>query len=103
MIEHYLPFGKHRGQPPRDVPADYLGWLLRNCKLSSGLRNAIADELAGRGVAAPAIPAPTPKPPPHCRRCGGRELLVTWHEIRGGRRTIRGDCCACGRLVAFLP
>jgi hypothetical protein len=40
-----LPFGKHRGAPLADVPTSYLQWLLREAKLCSGLRLAVADEL----------------------------------------------------------
>jgi uncharacterized protein (DUF3820 family) len=37
-----LPFGKHAGCPLPDVPTDYLQWVIRECKLSSGLRGAVA-------------------------------------------------------------
>jgi hypothetical protein len=43
-----LPFGKHKGRPLGDVPGDYLRWMLRECKLSSGLRAAVGAELATR-------------------------------------------------------
>jgi uncharacterized protein (DUF3820 family) len=45
MVAHILPFGKHRGRSPGDVPTDYLNWLLRTCKISPGLRAAVRDEL----------------------------------------------------------
>jgi uncharacterized protein (DUF3820 family) len=102
MSEHWIPFGRHRGQAPRDVPTGYLAWFLRECKPSSGLRACITDVLRSRGVEAPSATPPVPKPPPTCRRCGGRELTVSWHEIRGAARRVRGDCKRCGRLVGFL-
>jgi uncharacterized protein (DUF3820 family) len=30
-----IPFGRHKGKPLDTVPASYLDWLLRECKLSS--------------------------------------------------------------------
>jgi uncharacterized protein (DUF3820 family) len=96
---HVLPFGRHRGQAPSAVPSDYLLWLLRKCNPSSGLRSAITDTLRSRGVE---VEAPTPKPPPTCRRCGCLDLVVSWHEIRGGRRAVRADCQRCGRFVGML-
>jgi hypothetical protein len=37
-----LRFGKHRGKPLADIPADYLIWILRNCpRLNSYTREAI--------------------------------------------------------------
>jgi uncharacterized protein (DUF3820 family) len=42
QIDIRLPFGRHKGQPLDTVPSDYLDWLLRSCKLSSGLRAATA-------------------------------------------------------------
>jgi hypothetical protein len=101
VTEHWLPFGKHRGASPRDVPSDYLGRLLRECKLSSGLRAAVADELRRRGHDVPVQP---PAPPPRCRRCGGLNMALYWQELAGqGTRTIRADCRRCGRFVTFVP
>jgi uncharacterized protein (DUF3820 family) len=31
-----LPFGRHKGKPLGDVPGDYLRWMLKECRLSSG-------------------------------------------------------------------
>jgi hypothetical protein len=44
-----FPFGKHKDEPLANVPASYLLWSLRDCKLSSGLRAAVAGELQRRG------------------------------------------------------
>ena len=46
MVSHTLPFGKHKGVPLPDVPLSYLQWLLREVKLSYGLRAAVADQPA---------------------------------------------------------
>jgi uncharacterized protein (DUF3820 family) len=37
-----IPFGVHRGRPVGDVPTSYLVWVLKTCKLSSGLAAAVA-------------------------------------------------------------
>jgi hypothetical protein len=55
--EHTMPFGKHAGKPLGEVPSGYLAWLIREFKLSSGLRAAVPDELTRRNV-------DTPPPPP---------------------------------------
>ena len=59
-VDHRLPFGRHQNKPLAEVPADYLGWLLREAKLSSGLRSAVAGELERRGLVAPPQPEPRP-------------------------------------------
>src|SRR5437870_2243042 len=88
-----LPFGKHKNQALDTVPSSYLLWLLRETKLSTGLRAAVADELARRGVRAPVQPPP---PPRRCPRCGSRELHGGWHQFADGTRQIRGTCTSCG-------
>src|SRR5262245_14711934 len=98
-----LPFGKHKDKPLSEVPTAYLTWLARECKLSSGLRQAIAAELASRGVEPSAIPAPTPRPPKSCSRCGCSDMVVSWHECRGQRRQIRATCRRCGAWCGHLP
>ena len=50
QIDHRLPFGRHKDLPLSDVPSDYLDWLMRSCKLSSGLRLAIGNELRRRNL-----------------------------------------------------
>src|SRR5579872_2123855 len=85
-----LPFGRHKGLPLAEVPASYLLWCLRECKLSSGLRAAVAGELARRGVEAPAPPEPRPVPP--CRYCGGARFVCRWQEDRRGGRRLRAEC-----------
>jgi hypothetical protein len=96
-----MPFGKHKGQPLSDVPGDYLVWLLRECKLSSGLRVAVADELTRRGQRPPPVEVP---PPPRCPDCkSASEPRYTWQQRRDGGRCIRGECAACQRFLAFVP
>lgn len=95
-----LPFGKHKGTPLVEVPADYLLWVLKECKLSSGLRLSIGNELRRRSVE---TPAPPPlKHPPRCDRCTSDLFHVGWMEDRSGKRRIRASC-SCGRFLTFLP
>jgi hypothetical protein len=54
-----LPFGRHKNQPLSEVPESYLRWCIETCKLSSGLRSAVAAELTSRGIEVP--PAPPPR------------------------------------------
>lgn len=96
-----LPFGMHKGAPLADVPASYLAWLLRSCKLSSGLRQSVASELQGRGVDVPSPPAAKPVRP--CHRCGSLDHRYTWQEDRRGNRRIRRSCRSCGRFCEFAP
>ncbi len=51
-----LPFGRYRGLPLSQIPADYLLWVLRVVKLSRGLRAAVSDELACRDMFPPLPP-----------------------------------------------
>jgi hypothetical protein len=99
MQGHVVPFGRHKGKPLPEVPASYLDWLLREVKLSTGLRNAVAGELARRGVAVP--PPPAPKPPPPCSRCRGSALRLEWMEDSLGRRQVRRSCAGCGGFRGF--
>jgi hypothetical protein len=96
-----LPFGKHRGKELGSVPSDYLLWGLRELKLSSGLRAAVAGELARRNVEAPAPPAPRPVPP--CGRCGSAEYRCRWFVDSTNRRHVRATCARCGNGLGFLP
>lgn len=40
-IPEVMPFGKHKGQPLKEVPADYVGWLLRQDLDDQYLRKAL--------------------------------------------------------------
>jgi hypothetical protein len=97
-----IPFGKHQGKPLAGVPGDYLAWLLREVKLSAGLRRAVVDELRRRGLTPPAPPPPPPEP--DCRRCGpDGAVRYGWYEDRLGRRRIRRECGRCGASLGFAP
>jgi hypothetical protein len=104
MNGHFLPFGCHKGKSPADTPTDYLRWLLRTCKLSSGLHAAVREELQRRGVDVSDLPVErVTKRPASCRRCGGVELRLYWQELANNTRLIRGDCRRCGKFISFQP
>lgn len=96
-----MPFGKHRGKPLGEIPDGYLLWLLREAKLSSGLRLAVGNELRRRSVEAP--PPPPPRRPPSCGYCGEVDFAVGWMEDSRGNRRIRATCKGCRRCRCFLP
>jgi hypothetical protein len=44
-----MPWGKHRGEPLRDIPLGYLAWALESAaSLDDELREAICDEVRHR-------------------------------------------------------
>jgi hypothetical protein len=102
MSQHRLPFGQYAGHALRDVPADYMNWLLRTCKLSHPLRQAIRQELVGRNDGGELPPEPAPKPLA-CPDCGSADARFYWTTQAGGRRAIRADCAVCGAFIRFAP
>jgi hypothetical protein len=95
-----LPFGRHRNQPLTTVPSAYLTWCLSACKLSSGLRAAVANELANRGIEA----APPPeRPEPRCLSHPTAGVIASWKRDRAGRPYIRGECAECRNWLGALP
>jgi hypothetical protein len=101
MVVPQLPFGKHKGRALNDpeVPASYLAWMLRECRLGSGLRLAVADELRRRSWNVPEQPIPKPPRCPDCRSAA--ELRYSWLEDSAGRRRIRVECSSCRRWLGF--
>jgi hypothetical protein len=99
-----MPYGKYRDVPVCDVPQDYLAWFLANCKVSSGLRAAMREELVRRGTDPATLPPkPAEKPQPQCRRCGGTELRLSWQPLSNtSNRMIRGDCRRCDVFVSYV-
>src|SRR5262249_31012679 len=100
-----LYFGKYKGVPLPDVPSDYLAWALRTVRLSSGIRQAIAAELASRGAVVPPPPPPNPNAcwlgP--CPRCRCREVNYRWHQFAGGVMQVRASCRRCGTGLGTAP
>jgi hypothetical protein len=96
-----LPFGRHKGTPLPDTPTDYLRWLLRTCKLSTGLRAAVAAELQARGIETPP-PAP-PRPLGTCHAHPQAGVVCRWFEDAIGRRRISAHCRRCGRTTDHPP
>lgn len=42
-----MPFGKHKGEPVEDVPAEYLHWFLENVeRISPALQEEMEKQLA---------------------------------------------------------
>jgi hypothetical protein len=95
-----LPFGRHKDKPLSEVPADYLKWLLREYKLSSGMRSTVAAELAGRGVE---VPPPPPRPEPCCADHPAAGYRALWGEDSLGRKFIRSECRQCRQAMGHLP
>jgi hypothetical protein len=95
-----LPFGNNKGVPLPQVPTDYLGWLLRDCNLSSGLREAVAGELRARGEYTPDPPEWTPPP---CRLCGVAGYRCSWYVDSLQRRHIRVSCAGCNCYLGCAP
>jgi hypothetical protein len=90
----------HKGLPLLGVPTDYLRWCLSACNLSSGLRSAVAAELASRGVQ---VPEPPPRPEPLCREHPGAGCRCLWGEDSLGRKFIRAECVRCCRSLGIMP
>lgn len=42
-VPKHMPFGKHKGMPIADVPADYIKWLLRQDDVDPYLRQALTQ------------------------------------------------------------
>jgi hypothetical protein len=96
-----LPFGKHKDEPLDQVPSSYLCWLIREAKLSSGLRQSVAGELNKRGMV---VPKPPPAAPiPSCSRCGGNSPFVFWMEDSRGNRRLSARCSLCRKHLKFPP
>jgi hypothetical protein len=100
MTSTTLPFGRHRGQNLSTVPSSYLAWALRECKLSSGLRTAVAGELESRGAP---VPEPPPREEPRCGRHPGAGYACLWGEDTLGRRYIRAECRQCHNSLGIMP
>jgi hypothetical protein len=96
-----LPFGRHRGQPLTTVPTDYLRWVVREVRLSSGVQAAVLGELEARN-----IDAPPPGPARPVRRCAEHpdaEPVLVREEDSRGRCRIRAGCPRCRRWTDYPP
>jgi hypothetical protein len=55
-----MPFGKHKGTPIRDLPSDYIRWVLENLNLRDQLFKALSGEYERRGGSSPKRKSPQP-------------------------------------------
>jgi hypothetical protein len=85
------------------VPTDYLHWLYRNCKLSTGLRAAIRAELVSRPDGPRDLPPEPASPPPECDRCHSRDTALSWQQLANGAKRIRAECRHCHGFINFMP
>jgi ribosomal protein S27AE len=44
-----MPFGKYCNRPIKELPDDYLNWILENCELKNNLRRHLEAEFERRG------------------------------------------------------
>ena len=45
-----MPFGRHKGKAIKDLPDDYLAWMLENADLKNNLRRHLEAEFERRGT-----------------------------------------------------
>src|SRR5262245_27206176 len=103
MYEVTLPFGRHRGKRPAEVPTAYLAWLLANVKLSTGVRAAVRAELWSRADRPAELPPDPPPSAPRCQRCGAREARLYWQQTADGNRRVRAECRRCQNFAGWAP
>ena len=74
-----MPFGRHRGKPLEEIPADYLEWILDNCtNLTPRLRSAIGRTLGNAESPSTGVAIPT------LANAWYRKLSLEFHPDRGG-------------------
>jgi hypothetical protein len=100
-----MPFGRYRGRPIRELPSDYLAWLV-TLELRAPLAEAVREELGRR---APMPPRASVRPPRRPRRQSAsgwrsenvviaRRVLADPAEqpavmIEWAKRVLRGEEC----------
>jgi uncharacterized protein (DUF3820 family) len=101
MMTMKMPFGKHKDKVLSEVPGSYLEWLTRTCKLSSGMKLAVVEELTRRGISTP--PAAPVRPVRRCHEHPNAVPVCYWMQDRLGRKMIRGQCPVCHRRTDHPP
>jgi hypothetical protein len=103
-----MPFGKHRGAPLRDLPNDYLDWLLGLDDLREPFRSRVeAEANRRRGYREPERPMAGPvdgNTASAIIEAGRRALALKHHPDRGGDvRSMQAVNDTADRLLGQLP
>lgn len=75
-----MPFGKYKGTPVEDLPADYLTWLWENVDLREPLRTVVENALSRQWSSPPASPQVTRGD----LKAIYRRMACKWHPDHGG-------------------
>jgi hypothetical protein len=106
-----MPFGKHQGARLRDLPGDYLDWLLDLDDLREPLRSRLESEARSRWGSRDFAPDPPPVSGPvdgdvaaRIVEAGRRALASKHHpDIGGDGATMTRINATADRLLAGLP
>lgn len=89
-----MPWGKHKGVALKDIPRDYLKWILRSADVATpGLKDAV------RAVLGQQAPAPPLGDPPHWSPAKGAEWPGNYSDEK---RRILNDLFAARAEVDWL-
>jgi len=75
-----MPFGKYKGHDLRELPDDYLLWIIATIPLRDPLLSAVTKEITERDLELPSSPSPAQRPTKRPHR-----------ENKDGAWTMGGD------------